>query len=131
MSKQDPKDQTLPYAIPDGDDEEMARLIDSWRYRGPRVPWEAIVGHGPQITRCRELVEKLRRSPDELALLRIRVGAGLVISGPAGVGKSLMARALATALDRDVIVPPTGELTAATIRRLYAQLAKDDRPVLV
>jgi len=131
MSNQDPHDQTLPYAIPAGDDQEIARLISSWRYRGPQVPWDAIVGHGPQITRCRELVEKLRRSADELALLRIRVGAGLVISGPAGVGKSLMARALATALDRDVIVPPTGELTAATIRRLYAQLAKDDRPVLV
>jgi len=131
MSKQDPSDQALPYAIPDGDDEEMARLIDSWRYRGPRIPWDAIVGHGPQITRCRELVEKLHRSPDELAQLRIRVGAGLVISGPAGVGKSLMARALATALDRDVVVPPTGELNAATIRRLYAQLAKLERPVVV
>ena len=131
MSNSNTDDRRLPYAIPDGPDEEMATLIESWRYRGPRTDWHDVVGHRPQIDRCRELVEKLRRTPEELARLRIRVGAGLLISGPSGVGKSLMARALAGTLGRDVIVVPTGELSAETIRRLYMQLAKDERPVVV
>lgn len=121
----------LPYPISADGDPEMAALIESWRYRGPEVPWEAIVGHEPQIRRCRELAEMLRRTTAELDLLRIRVGAGLVISGPPGVGKSLMARALATALGRDVIVPPTGELGAEAVRRLYAQLVHDGQAVLL
>jgi ATP-dependent Zn protease len=130
MSTDDPR-RGVPFALPDGDDEEMTGLIASWRYRGPSIAWDAIVGHGPQIQRCRELVEKLSRSSEELARLRIRAGAGLVISGPSGVGKSLMARALASALGREVIVPPTSELSAETIRRLYGQLQKDARAVVV
>ena len=121
----------LPYPISADGDPEMAALIDSWRYHGPHVDWDKIVGHEPQIRRCRELLEMLRRTPAELDLLRIRVGAGLVISGPAGVGKSMMARALATALGRDVIVPPTGELSAEAVRRLYAQLVHDGQAVLL
>jgi ATP-dependent 26S proteasome regulatory subunit len=89
----------LPAWIPgDADDDEVVRLIDSWRYAGPPTPWEAIVGHERQIQRCQELVEKLRRTDDELERLKIRVGAGMVITGEAGVGKSLLARAIATAL---------------------------------
>jgi SpoVK/Ycf46/Vps4 family AAA+-type ATPase len=121
----------LPFVIPEGSDNDVERLIINWRYQGAAVDWDDIVGHEPQKQRCRELVEKLRRSPAELRRLRLRVGAGLVISGRSGVGKSLMARALATALGRDVIVPPTAELTAETVRRLYAQLSKAARPVLV
>jgi SpoVK/Ycf46/Vps4 family AAA+-type ATPase len=129
MTNDDLRD--LPYEIPLGDDLEMLALIESWRYRGEHLSWDAIVGHRPQIRRCMELVEKLQRSPDELRRLRIRAGAGLVISGPAGVGKSLMARALANALGRDVIVPPTSELTAESIRRLYAQAAKAEPSVIL
>jgi len=121
----------LPYAVPEDDDPEIGRLIHSWRYRGAAVEWDDIIGHDPQKLRCRELVEKVNRSSEELRRLRLRVGAGLVISGPSGVGKSLMARALASALGRDVIAPPTSELNAETIRRLYSQLAKHGRPSVV
>jgi SpoVK/Ycf46/Vps4 family AAA+-type ATPase len=123
--------ESLPFAIPEDDDAEMQGLIRSWRYRGPAVEWEEIVGHEPQKLRCQEVVEKLRRTPEDLTRLRLHVGAGLVISGPSGVGKSLLAQALATALGRDVVVPPTSELTPETVRRLYAQLGKGASPVVV
>jgi cell division protease FtsH len=122
----------VPFAIPaSGDDAEMAALIESWRYTGPPTEWSAIVGHGPQIRRAQELVEKLSRSEAELARLRLRVGAGMVIAGPAGVGKTLMARALAAATGRMVIAPPVAELNAGLIARLYAQLAKAAPSVVI
>lgn len=112
-------------------DAEIERLIESWRYSGPPTPWEAIVGHEAQVARCRELVEKLRRDPADLERLRIRVGAGMVITGPAGTGKTLLARAFATATGRAVIVPPPAELTAQRIGPLYAALAAMEPSVVI
>lgn len=108
----------------------MVVLIESWRSRGSATGWDAVVGHASQIRRCQELVEALSRDPADLARLHIRIGRGLVLTGPSGSGKTLLARALATAIGRDVIVPPTAELTAATIARLYTQLARME-PVVV
>ena len=68
-------DASLSYLIRDGIDEEMAALIDSWRYRGEPIHWSAIVAHEAPIRRCQELMEKLARSGEELARPRIRVGA--------------------------------------------------------
>jgi len=66
--------QPLPFAIAaDADDVEVAALIESWRYRGPAASWDAIVGHEPQIRRCREVVEALRRPEADLERLRIRL----------------------------------------------------------
>lgn len=122
----------LPFLIADSSpDQELVALIESWRYRGAATDWSAIVGHQAQVRRCQELVEKLSRSEAELERLRIRVGAGLLITGPPGVGKTLMARALASAAGRPVIVPPTAELNPALITRLYAQLAKMDPAVVI
>lgn len=121
----------LPHRIdPDIDDREMVALIESWRSRAPATGWDAIVGHGNQIRRCQELVEALSRDPADLDRLHIRIGRGLVITGPSGSGKTLVARALATAIGRDVIVPPTPEMTTSTIARMYAQLARME-PVVV
>ena len=57
----------LPYAIGDEDDTEVLTLIESWRYRGPVVDWDAIVGRERQIRRCQEIVEPVRRPEEELA----------------------------------------------------------------
>jgi cell division protease FtsH len=126
-----PAQPDLPYVIPEGDDTDVVERIASWRYHGPAVPWEAIVGHGAQVARCQEIVERLHRSPAALARLRLRPGAGVLISGPPGVGKTLLARALASALGRQVLAPPTAQLDAALIRRLYAQLAKGPPTVVL
>lgn len=121
----------LPNPTPPGaDDPEMVALIESWRIYSEPTPWSAVVGHGHQVTRCQELVEKLRRTDPELDVLGIRLGRGIVIGGPPGIGKTVMARALATAVGRPVIVPPVGDLTPQVITRLYTQLGRMD-PVVV
>jgi len=125
-------DAALPHLIDaDTPDEEVAALVESWRYRGAHVPWESIVGHEPQIRRCKEVVEALHRTDDELDRLNVRLGRGLVLSGPAGVGKTLIARAIAGSIDRDVIAPPVAELTPGLMARLYAHLARIDPTVVV
>jgi ATP-dependent Zn protease len=89
-----------------------------------------VVGHEKQVLRCKELVERLRRSPEDLERLGIRLGRGIVIAGPPGSGKTLLARALASAAGREAIAPPAAELTPELIARLYAQLARME-PVVV
>jgi len=128
----DDRAQTLPFAITaDQDDAEVAALIESWRYRGPAVSWDAVVGHAPQVRRCQEIVEALRRPEADLERLRIRLGRGILLAGAAGVGKTLMARAIAGAIGRAVIAPPVSEMTPGLIARLYAQLARMDPVVVV
>lgn len=121
----DTRTPALPHRIDrDHDDQEMVALIESWRSRGASTSWDEVVGHQNQIRRCQELIEALSRETADLERLHVRIGRGMVIAGGSGTGKTLLARALASAIGRDVIVPPTAELTPSTIARLYAQLAR-------
>ncbi|MHB8398044.1 MAG: AAA family ATPase [Candidatus Limnocylindrales bacterium] len=108
----------------------IGELIERWRIR-PATEWDEIVGHGPQVRRLRELVAKLGLAPGERTRLGLRLGAGIVITGPPGSGKTLLARAFATALGRDVIAPPAGELDAELIGELYRALAAGAPTVVV
>lgn len=105
-------------------------LIERWRV-SPATGWDEIVGHGPQISRLQELVAKLALSPEDRARLGLRIGAGIVITGKPGCGKSMLARAFAAALGRDVIAPPTGELDAELIGELYQALASAEPTVVI
>ena len=54
----------LPHPIDlDRDDIDVRDLIKSWRYHGAPLGWDAIVGHEPQVRRCREIVEVLAGRP--------------------------------------------------------------------
>jgi ATP-dependent Zn protease len=64
----------LPHPFPhDSADPEIVALIDAWRTESEATPWEAVVGHGHQVSRCKELVAKLGRSEAELDRLGIRL----------------------------------------------------------
>lgn len=49
----------------------------------------------------------------------------------AGVGKTLLARAVAGAVGRALIVPPVSEMTPGLIARLYSQLGRMEPVVVV
>ncbi len=106
----------------------IEELIARWRAR-PATPWEAVVGHAEAIARLQELAAKIALTPAERTRLGLRLGAGVVLTGRPGVGKSLLARAFATALGRDVVVPPTSELDAELVGELYRAL--DGTPTAV
>lgn len=105
-------------------------LIERWRV-SPSTRWDEIVGHGPQIRRLRELIAKLNLPLAERARLGLRIGAGLVITGPPGSGKSLLGKACARELGRHVIAPPSGELDAERIGELYRALANGEPTVVL
>ena len=100
----------------------IEELIERWRV-SPSTSWNDIVGHQPQITRLRELIAKLALTPEERERLGLRLGSGVLITGGPGCGKTLLGRAFATALGRDVIAPPAGVLDAELIGELYRALA--------
>ena len=117
------------------DDTEMAALVEAWRYRGPSTPWDAIVGHEPQLDELKRMAALVRTAGDNPAAveaLGIRTGGkGALLIGAPGVGKTLAARALASACGRTLIVPPTAEADASLIRRLYSYLATMEPTVVV
>ncbi len=108
---------------PDRPDRPMAGLVQSWRFAGRRTDWAEVIGHDRAIRYLRVIAEMLRRPPEDLAALRVRLGRGVVIAGPPGVGKTVLARAFASEVEADVVAPPTSSLDAERIIELYAHLS--------
>lgn len=109
---------------------QIEALVERWRIQ-PATGWEAVVGHPAAVARLQELVAKLNLAPAERSRLGLHCGAGVVITGGPGLGKSLLARATATALGRPAIVPPTAELDAGLITELYAVLSGTEPTVVI
>jgi transitional endoplasmic reticulum ATPase len=102
-----------------------------------RLSYEDIGGLGVAIRRVREMVELPLRYPQVFARLGIDPPKGVLLHGPPGCGKTLLARALASETDAtflsvsgpEIITKFYGE-SEAKLRQVFEQ-AKRDAPSIV
>jgi transitional endoplasmic reticulum ATPase len=102
-----------------------------------RMSYEDIGGLGPVIQRVREMVELPLRYPQVFARLGIDPPKGVLLHGPPGCGKTLLARAVASETNAtflsvsgpEIITKFYGE-SEAKLRQIFEQ-AKRDAPSIV
>ena len=111
------EDRPSPHA-PDPDPPDDG--LEARRWRGPRVGWDEVIGH-----------ERPRRElAAHLALSRHAAGpegtspiTSVLLAGPHGTGKTLLAKALASDTDLPVYVISAGEDDATAIGAAFDALA--------
>lgn len=103
-------------------------LLERSRYHGARVEWTDVIGHEGAKQELRVVAALITKHSvaDRLGLPQVR---GILLMGPPGSGKTMLAKALASAVERTVYVIPAAEADATLIRRVYERLA--DEPCLI
>jgi len=103
----------------------------------PNVPWEDVGGLGEIRDFIEGAVELPRKRPDLFSAAGIRPPRGILLSGPSGTGKSLVARALATSTGLSLITADAATLVSKwlgesekTIRHVFAR-ARQASPCLL
>ena len=103
----------------------------------PNVPWDDVGGLADVREFLEGAVEFPRRHPELFAEAGIRPPKGILFSGPSGTGKSLMARALATATGLSLITADAATLLSKwlgesekTIRHVFSR-AKQASPCIL
>lgn len=106
----------------------LDQLLERSRYRGARVEWDDVIGHDAAKRELKIVAAQVNRHAvaERLGLQLVR---GILLMGPPGAGKTMLAKALANAVDRVVYVIPAAEADATLIRRVYERLG--DEPCLI
>ncbi len=117
-----PKTPTAPWLRQAAADPKTARFLERNRFTGLPTDWDAVVGHDHAKRELRVVAAALTRR-DLAERLGVPLVKGIVINGPPGSGKTLLARAFASRIDRPVFVLSAADLGPARIRRVYELLA--------
>ncbi|MFQ6025697.1 MAG: AAA family ATPase, partial [Nitrosopumilaceae archaeon] len=102
-----------------------------------RVTYEEVGGLGHEITRMREIVELPLRHPEVFSRLGIEPHSGILLYGPPGCGKTLIAKVLASESEAnfysingpEIMNKYYGE-TEARLRTIFKE-AKDNSPSVI
>jgi ATP-dependent Zn protease len=117
---------TLPgspssYVSEEAVDRKISRFLERARYVGDRIGWDSVVGHDHAKRELRVVAAALT-NPGLAERLGVPLVKGVVVTGPSGTGKTLLARAFAGEVDRPVFVLSSADLTPGRIRRTYESL---------
>lgn len=103
----------------------------------PGVTWGDVGGLGPVKQRLRKLVEPPLRNPEVLAAAGLSPHTGVLLHGPSGTGKTLLAKALANECGVNFIAVDGPELfskwlgeTEEAVRHLF-RIARQVAPTLI
>ena len=113
---------TIPWVREEVSDRKIARFLERNRFDGLPLDWDAIVGHDHAKRELRVVAAAVTRR-DMAERLGVPLVKGIVMTGAPGTGKTLLARAFASTVDRPVFVLSAAELSPRRIRRIYEVLA--------
>jgi proteasome regulatory subunit len=119
------------------DDEKDARAQAMQVDRSPTVEYDDIGGIEKQIREVREAVEDPLTSPEKFATVGIEPPTGVLLHGPPGTGKTMLAKAVANETDATFIKMAGSELVqkfigegARLVRDLF-ELAEEREPAII
>ncbi len=119
------------------DDETDVRARVMQVDRSPEVTYQDIGGIDEQIDEVRETVEMPLRNPGMFAEVGIEPPAGVLLHGPPGTGKTMLAKAVANQTDATFIKMAGSELVhkfigegAKLVRDLF-ELARQNEPAVI
>ena len=103
----------------------------------PEVSWQQIGGLEPQIQEIQEVIELPLRKPEIFKKVGINPPKGILLHGPSGTGKTLLAKAVASSTDSTFIQVVGSELVqkfigegAKLVKEIF-QLAREKSPSIV
>lgn len=105
------------------------RFLERSRFDDERIGWDAVIGHEHAKRELQVVAATLTRR-DLAERLGVPLVKGVIVTGPSGTGKTLLARAFAGEVDRPVYVLSGADLTAGRIRRVY-EVLRDTPSVVV
>jgi ATP-dependent Zn protease len=97
-------------------------LLERSLYRGDSVSFDDIVGHEGAKRELAVVAEGFRRQVTALSL-GLTLVKGVIIMGPPGTGKTMLAKALASSVGRPAYILPSAEMTPASLRKVYEALS--------
>jgi transitional endoplasmic reticulum ATPase len=111
--------------------------LEKFRKETPEVTYEQIGGLKKQITHLREIVELPLRHPEVFSKIGIEPHKGILLFGPPGCGKTLIAKALASESNANFYIINGPEIvnkyygeTESKLREIF-QKAKESSPSII
>jgi len=115
----------------------LSILTEAARDKRPRVTYEEVGGLGAEIKAMREIVELPLRHPELFARLGVEAHSGVLLYGPPGCGKTLIAKVLASESDANMYLINGPEImnkyygeTEARLRDIFRE-AREGSPSII